>query len=245
MATIHPVTTGRLGEFRSRPLTVEVKLSLERKPAYRKYPIDAANRLYGEGCVDVRNLGVKGENYYHCISNPPYFQSIEGSVGALNLRETVAKKLAAINAEIAAFGIELWVFDAWRLIAVQNYFHDRWMPDYLTKLNPFLVGDDLRREVEMYWAPGAPDGRIDPLSPPPHATGGAVDLTLRWLHGGHLYMGSIFDDVTQRANTAFYEDVAPGMSFSDIDARDNRRMLYWLMASHGFCNNPTEWWHFS
>ena len=35
------------------------------------------------------------------------------------------------------------------------------------------------------------------------------------------------------------------MSFSNEEARANRRMLYWLMIEAGFTNHPDEWWHYS
>jgi len=101
------------------------------------------------------------------------------------------------------------------------------------------------REVEQYSAKGSNDGQINPLSPPPHSTGAAVDLTIRWIGQDHLYMGSIFDDFTSRANTDFYETNIMDHSFSDYEARNNRRLLYWMMSNEGFSNNPTEWWHFS
>ena len=148
-------------------------------------------------------------------------------------------------ARLKSAGLELWVFDAWRPVAVQNHFHDHWMPAYLRRTRPYLTGAALAAEVERYWARGAPDGQIDPHSPPPHATGGAVDLTLRQIGGDQLFMGSIFDDVTAVSNTAHFESGGEDLSFSDIEAGENRRLLYWVMDEQGFANNPSEWWHFS
>ena len=34
-------------------------------------------------------------------------------------------------------------------------------------------------------------------------------------------------------------------SFSDEEARANRRLLHWLMVEEGFAGHPDEWWHFS
>jgi len=100
-------------------------------------------------------------------------------------------------------------------------------------------------EVEKYWARGAPTLQdIDPMSPPPHATGAATDLTLCTVRGDLLWMGTIFDDVTERAHPDFLERES-GISMSDDEARKNRRLLYWLMREAGFQVNPTEWWHFS
>jgi D-alanyl-D-alanine dipeptidase len=35
------------------------------------------------------------------------------------------------------------------------------------------------------------------------------------------------------------------MSFSDEEARANRRLLHWVMAEEDFAGHPDEWWHFS
>ena len=65
----------------------------------------------------------------------------------------------------------------------------------MQRRDPGLSGARLTEEVERYWsAPSA-----DENSPAPHATGAAVDLTLKWKDGETLWMGSLFDDVTQLA----------------------------------------------
>jgi D-alanyl-D-alanine dipeptidase len=60
-------------------------------------------------------------------------------------------------------------------------------------------------------------------------------------------MGSLFDDASTLAHTAYFEDADTdaAFSFSNEEARANRRLLYWLMREAGFASNPTEWWHFS
>jgi len=88
-------------------------------------------------------------------------------------------------------------------------------------------------------------------SPAPHATAAAVDLTLRWKDGRRkggeqLWMGSLFDDVTALANRDRFEHLdAQNFSFSDQEARANRRLLHWLMTEEDFAGHPDEWWHFS
>ena len=102
---------------------------------------------------------------------------------------------------------------------------------------------ELAAEVTNYWA--APSTGAE--APSPHSTGGAVDLTLRWRGGDPLWMGSLFDDASPLAHTARFEaetDEA-AFSFSNEEARANRRLLYWLMVENGFASNPSEWWHFS
>jgi D-alanyl-D-alanine dipeptidase len=59
-------------------------------------------------------------------------------------------------------------------------------------------------------------------------------------------MGSIFDDATALAHRDQFERVDSTLpSFSDDEARANRRLLHWAMAEAGFAGHPDEWWHYS
>jgi D-alanyl-D-alanine dipeptidase len=124
---------------------------------------------------------------------------------------------------------------------VQAYFHDHWAPAELQRHNPALSGAALTAEVERYWA--APTG--DPMQPAPHSTGAACDLTVRFIGGDFLWMGSIFDDATPLAHRDRFEKAGGAMAFSDEEARANRRLLHWAMVEQGFAGLPDEWWHFS
>lgn len=112
----------------------------------------------------------------------------------------------------------LAVFDAWRPLALQAELFDA-----------------------AYHEPGLPPGYVakpvaDPSTPPPHLTGGTVDLTLT-LDGIPLALGTGFDDFTHRAGAAALEP-EPGPS------RDLRRLLYRAMHDVGFVVLHCEWWHF-
>ncbi|WP_179378920.1 M15 family metallopeptidase [Jannaschia marina] len=234
---------GPLAALRDRPLGEEVARAAGLRPGYRDHAIDLSDPRGADPLEEIRDHGLRGENAYH-RPTAPYHARIEGSTSALLLRRPLIERLAGVNARLADYGLELWVFDAWRPIAVQNHFHDRWMPARLRALHPEWDATRIGTEVERYWARGA-DGPIDPLSPPPHATGAAVDLTIRARDGAELFMGTIFDDVSAASNTDALEAEPEGLAFSQREARANRRLLYWLMAEAGFANNPTEWWHFS
>ncbi|HEY0107062.1 MAG TPA: M15 family metallopeptidase [Rhizomicrobium sp.] len=232
---------GPLEEFRRRPIG-DLTAARARMQGARRHPIARSNAHYGEGLVAARSVGLAGENFYHATRNPPYWRRIEGSIPDLLLRETVGALLARVNARLGAAGLELFLLDAWRPKAVQAYFHDVWMPAELLRRDPALAGEALTRAVERYWA--APSR--DDASPAPHATGGEVDLTVRWIGGEPLWMGSIFDDATPLAHRDRFETFGDSaMSFSDEEARANRRLLHWAMAEQGFAGLPDEWWHFS
>jgi D-alanyl-D-alanine dipeptidase len=233
---------GPLQEFRIRPIGDQAPARLRRKDFRSRIAITRDNELFGEGVVEARDSGLAGENFYATSRNPPYWQKVDGATDKLWLRRTVAEKLGRVNARAAAAGLELFVLDAWRPREVQAYFHDVWMPRELQRRDPALNGAALTEEVERYWA--APSDSAD--SPAPHATAAAVDLTLRWKKGDPLWMGSLFDDVTALANRDRFENLDPcNFSFSDQEARANRRLLHWLMAEEGFAGHPDEWWHFS
>lgn len=216
--------------------------ALARKAGYREQvPIDFAGQLANEGCIEVRSIGIAGANHYNSPRNAPYYVSVPGSIPELYLRSSVAAKLKEVNARLAPLGVEVYLFDAWRPQAIQRYFHDVWFPEWLRARQPHLTGQALVEEVEKYWAaPTAGEG-----SPSPHATGGAVDLTLIVSETRQpLFMGGIFDDLTEDAWTDGLER-REVRSMSDEEARANRRLLYWAMTEAGFANNPTEWWHYS
>ncbi len=103
----------------------------------------------------------------------------------------------------------------------------------------------LELQAELYAAAYA-DARLpagfvappvsDPRRPPPHLTGGTVDLTLT-LDGTPLALGTDFDGFTPQAAAAALE-ATPGPE------RELRRMLFWAMRAEGFVLLGFEWWHF-
>jgi D-alanyl-D-alanine dipeptidase len=239
---------GALDELRHRPIGDQGPARAVRIGCRQRLAIRRDNALFGEPMVEAAGFGLKGENFYASPHNPPYWLAVEGATDKLLLRVTVGEKLKKVNERAGAAGLELFLFDAWRPRAVQAFFHDVWMPNELKRRHPDLSDEALTLEVERYWA--APSA--DENAPAPHATGGAVDLTLRWKEGGGrkggdpLWMGSLFDDVTALANRDRFENLnAENFSFSDQEAQANRRLLHWLMVEEGFAGHPDEWWHFS
>ena len=112
------------------------------------------------------------------------------------------------------------VFDAWRPLALQQELFD-------AHENP-EVGSEL-------WTMVAPLSS-DPATPPPHLTGGTVDLTLTW-HGEPLALGTDFDDTTYKAELGAYEQM-PGA------VQALRRLLFHALRDAGFVALKEEWWHY-
>lgn len=233
---------GELENLRKKPIPARESLTIAPSSRYRATPIDETGALHSEPLQHASVYGLAGKNYYAHESNPPYWAKAPGAIDALLLRESVGARLQAVDRRLRAQGLQLFLYDAWRPRAVQAYFHDVWTPRELQRRRPELSGDALTAEVERYWA--APT--TDPARPAPHATGAAVDLTITMIDGPPLWMGSLFDDASALAHTARFEATSPvDYSFSDDEARANRRLLYWLMTEAGFDNFRNEWWHYS
>lgn len=231
---------GELEELRSRPIP-SLESSRQMKRAYRDLPIDQTNALRGEALVRAEEFGLAGRNYYAHARNPPYYARAEGAIDALYVRKSVGARLGMVNDRLKSAGLGLYLFDAWRPRAVQAYFHDVWMPAEVRRRHPDWDDASVFAEVQRYWA--APSESA--VRPAPHATGAAVDITIVWDEGAPLFMGSLFDDATSVSATDHFEGGVDLDSFSQLEARANRRLLYWLMMEAGFCNHPDEWWHFS
>lgn len=130
----------------------------------------------------------------------------------------------------------LLIFDGLRPLRVQQAIYDQFK-ERIQKERPGLGGAELELVLDEFVAkPVKQPGR-----PAPHTTGGAVDLTL-CRDGVALDMGTGFDDLTDRAHTAWYETQG---EHGGEPARENRRLLYHVMAAAGLVNYEQEWWHYA
>lgn len=239
--------------LRRRPLP-DFSLAREFRKGSRQHPIDLSHPLSREELVDiVASFGIAGENYYHKMEgNPPYDGRIRGSIPKLLLRESVARRLFVVNERLRKSGIELFVYDAYRPIEVQDTMFLEWMPNDVRRRFPDWHETRVFEEVCKFWGRGSNEnGKVDPLSPSFHSTGGAVDLMIRDRRSGILLpMGAGFDDFseTERASMDHYERLlsfGKTLTLDEECALGNRRILYWSFVDEGFVNNPNEVWHFS
>lgn len=173
------------------------------------------------------------DGLWHRVAVQPAYAHLPGALRGCWLRRSAAERLLAAAAQLPA-GYSLLVFDAWRPVRLQQALYD----DFLARLrreNPRSSSRQLEKQCQEFVA----RPRADALRPAPHATGGAVDLTLCF-EGKPVEMGTAFDDFSPLARTAALEaDPCPNPT-----ARDNRRRLFWAMVEAGFVNYPGEWWHF-
>lgn len=149
------------------------------------------------------------------------------------VRRGVAERLKRAAAALPS-GYSLLIYDTLRPLSVQrDLYEECW--ENMRLAYPEESEEERKRRVEDFVA--CP--REDPARPAPHTTGGAVDLTL-CRDGVPVWMGTEFDDSTQRAWTRWLEE-----SEEDPEARDHRRLLYHTMAEAGFASYSCEWWHFA
>jgi zinc D-Ala-D-Ala dipeptidase len=141
-------------------------------------------------------------------------------------------------------GWRLQIFDAYRPVAVQAFMvdytlaevlHDRgWQSDQITPEQH----QEALNQVHQFWA--IPN--LNPLTPPPHSTGGAVDLTLIDASGQPVDMGGAIDELSPRSHPEHYV----GLAAADAQRYDtHRQLLNYCMTQAGFERHYHEWWHFS
>ncbi len=159
-------------------------------------------------------------------------QGIPGATASFYVRKTVADMLIRA-AKALPTGFKLKIFDTWRPLAVQKALFD----SYYSRLQRRFPDKDHPALMQMtslfICCPSE-----DPDRPFVHSTGGAVDLTVVDPAGNALDMGTGFDDFSDAAHTAYFENSG------SLTVRNNRRLLYNAMLSAGFTNYPAEWWHY-
>ncbi len=214
---------------------------------YRDFPIDAHDHRYAEGLVDARTFGIAGENYYARTDgrNVPYDAAIKGAVRELWCRQSIAAMLTEVNDRIAEYGAEVYLWDAYRPVACQRALW-RFFWGRLRGKAPRADDATLAENVCRYVS----DPRsFDPQNPrtwPAHATGAALDLTLRDRKTGKLFdMGTHFDDMSTASHSDYFERLLHEDRIGHDDGRlRNRRLLHWAMQQQGFTNYSYECWHF-
>jgi D-alanyl-D-alanine dipeptidase len=157
--------------------------------------------------------------HHHRIQSIPTYWNAGWSAASPEVwvRLGVAEALCRVASRLSSdFGLA--ILDAWRSLELQSEIYTAAYSD--DTLPPGFV---------------TPPSQ-DPQTPPPHLTGGTVDVTLTW-KGHPLGLGTLFDDFTDAARVDSLENVT-------CRSRELRRMLYWAMKSEDFTVIDCEWWHF-
>lgn len=165
------------------------------------------------------------------------------------LRSGVLQRLLEAQAllERRAPGLRLAIFDAWRPLAVQRFMVRQAIETEcrsrgLDPSTPSSGLDDVEALVGRFWAPPS----ADPATPPPHSTGGAVDLTLADGEGELLPMGGAIDELGSVSEPDHYAAACrQDPASAQAQWHRNRSLLAAVMGEAGFARHPNEWWHFS
>lgn len=164
--------------------------------------------------------------------DPAYLRmGVHGALPGCWVREGVAERLARAADSLPA-GLSLVVWDGYRPIAIQRALYEGFLAS-LRATHAAWDEETLAREAARYVTPPS----TDPGCPPPHLTGGAVDLTLAGPDGRLLDMGTDFDAFVPEAG-------ARSLELMEGPATENRRILFWAMHDAGFTAYSEEWWHF-
>ena len=167
---------------------------------------------------------------------PRYFTRGLTTDGSMWARETVVEKLKAVKAMLPP-GWNIRVWDAWRPIELQAKLYVE-LYEQVRKKNPTLNKSDAEDQLRGFVYPPY----INP--PPPHATGGTIDLTFVDGKGQAVNFGTGFDDFSERSSVDYFDRHTPSTK-SDTEAKKHRTELFYLMDTQDFVVNPSEWWHFT
>jgi D-alanyl-D-alanine dipeptidase len=177
----------------------------------------------GEPLVDPRTLSTR----IHFAEKHPKFENLKRTP---KVRRRVAEMLAEA-ADSLPSGIDLVIIEGFRPMHQQQFMYEEIKREFSEK-HPDWNKSTLIRMTNTLSAP--PD---DPC-PPPHITGGAVDLSLMRMPSREwLDMTSPFE---------MDETSAPGDTQGLTgEAQANRKLLFDTLQKTGLTNYLGEWWHWS
>jgi D-alanyl-D-alanine dipeptidase len=146
------------------------------------------------------------------------------------LRQSVAEQLCRA-AELLPEGYRLSIIEGWRPPYIQRRMYlTTW--GMFEKEHPDWSRTRLVRTVNRFTAP------MDRRVPPPHTTGGAVDLSLTDADGRPVEVLSPYASMDPEG----FLFAAPRLS---PEARRHRDILAEALTAGGLTNYPSEYWHWS
>ena len=161
------------------------------------------------------------------------------------LREEVVNRLVKVHDYlISKSSFNLLIYDSWRPLEVQEFMFKRAFLLECEKSDIDISFENIKsypsilKKVEKFWAYPSYDTRC----PPPHSTGGALDVCLSDKDGNLVEMGSMVDQMDETSNPYFYANIK---NEEAIIWNSRRNLLREIMTKFGFAQHPNEWWHFS
>lgn len=177
-------------------------------------------RECGERLVDLQSGG-------RLLVDPRY-QDPAGHFA--HVRDGVAGRLLAAQ-DALPDGLRILFIEGYRPSALQRAYFEEYVAE-LRSGNPWASESELLRAASRY---------VSPPDIAPHSAGAAVDLTLATDEGVEIDMGTRVNASPEESEGACFTDAASVTG----QARAHRETLGRALASAGFVNYPTEWWHWS
>lgn len=150
-------------------------------------------------------------------------------------RRRVVEMLAEMATNIAP-SYRVVVVDAYRSIEYQQLRFELTLHEMRRRYGA-APDEEVRERTDRLVA--IPD--LDPQRPPPHSTGGAIDIMLESSGGDEIDYGSRISCFDDPEETDRHATTAAGLTPPQRQARDR---LVAAAAEVGFANYPGEWWHF-
>ena len=183
-----------------------------------------------------------------CLDPHPYSHlgaPYQDKTSIWKLREEVVNRLLKANEYlISKNSFYLLIYDSWRPLEVQEFMFKRAFLLECEKSDIDISFENIKsypsilKKVEKFWAYPSYDTRC----PPPHSTGGALDVCLSDKDGNLVEMGSMVDQMDETSNPFFYANIK---NEEAIIWNSRRNLLREVMNKFGFAQHPNEWWHFS
>ena len=187
-------------------------------------------------------------SYLNFLDPHPYFHlgaPYKDKTSIWKLREEVVNRLVKVNDYlISKSSFNLLIYDSWRPLEVQEFMFKRAFLLECEKSDIDISFENIKsypsilKKVEKFWAYPSYDTRC----PPPHSTGGALDVCLSDKDGNLVEMGSMVDQMDETSNPYFYANIK---NEEAIIWNSRRNLLREIMTKFGFAQHPNEWWHFS
>jgi zinc D-Ala-D-Ala dipeptidase len=182
------------------------------------------------------------------IESPHPYQLLGATYAEMSpyyLRQSVLDSLIAAQKYLQSKhpGWRIQIFDAYRPVAVQQFMVDYTFNQVIAAQKLDIAGlsvaesERIWQQVYQIWAVPS----LNPLTPPPHSTGAAIDITLVDSTGKVVDMGSPIDELSARSHPDYFAN-------SDLlehqQYHRDRLLLREVMEFAGFARHPGEWWHF-
>lgn len=169
---------------------------------------------------------------YPFLLEPVYFNQGIAPHAQMQIRREVAERLAELQTKFnSTYRFKIW--DGYRPRFVQDAIYNSFW-QRIKAGHPDWNDSQCDNATEQFVTRATSQKRI-----PPHATGGAIDLTLVAHDGTEFDMGTVFDHFGPEAEPFYFKDKP-----QQATIHKNRMLLRDAMTGAGFTPDEDEWWHF-